>query len=136
MKKWLKITIGVVIVVILMIISFYVGGTLGFVTGFSYHNALEAGVNGVLTVSVLESLRAGRVEDAVDLLETQLDTYIIEHSYLGENRRAPFDIFFINQHDANFMSRVAKYRKKHLTDKYLEPFIAEILMQYEEKNAQ
>ena len=66
MKKWLKITIGTAIVIILMIISFYAGGTLGFVTGFSYHNALEAGVDGVITVSVLKSLRAGRIDEAIN----------------------------------------------------------------------
>ena len=133
MKKWLKIVISVVVVTLLTTISFFVGGTLGFMSGFEYRTALVAGVEGVTKVSILKALRQGRVDDAIGLLEIALDANIIEHSLLGDRQYAPFDFFRVNQYDAKFMVTIAKYRKKYLTDQYLEPFVHEILSKYDTK---
>lgn len=131
MKRWMKITIGVVVVICLMAGAFYVGGVVGFMSGMTYTTAIAATLDGVVTVAILRAIREGRTDRAIKFLETTLDTKVIEHALLGEKRYSPFDLFRMDQHSEKFMVVIAKYRQEYPTEGPLGSVIKELLSEYE-----
>lgn len=131
MKRWIKITIGVVVIVCLMVGAFYAGGVIGFMTGVSYEEAISAGLDGVITVSILRAIREGRTDSAIKLLETSLDIKVIENSLLEEDRYLAFDLFRMNRNAGKFMVVIAKYRKEYPTERPFGSVIKELLSKYE-----
>lgn len=134
MKRWIKITIGVVVVICLMAGAFYVGGVVGFMTGSSYETSMAAAPDGVITVTILRAIREGRTDDAVKLLEIILDTKVILNSFLAEQRYAPFDLLRVNRDTGKFMVVIAKYRKEYPTESPHGSVIKELLSEYEMTN--
>ena len=131
MKRWIKIVIRVVVVICLMAGAFYVGSVVGFMTGSSYETSMAAASDGVITVGILRAIREGRTDSAIKLLETILDTKVLEHSFLEKERYSPFDLFRMNQHSEKFMVVIAKYRKEYPTESPHGSVIEELLSEYE-----
>ena len=131
MKRWMKITIGVLVAICLMTGAFYAGGVIGFMTGVSYEEAISAGPDGVITVSILRAIREGRTDSAIKLLETILDTKVIGNSLLEEDRYSAFDLFRMNHNAGKFMVVIAKYRKEYPTERPFGSVIEELLSEYE-----
>lgn len=134
MKRWIKIVIGVVVVICLMAGAFYVGGVVGFMTGSSYETAIAAALDGVITVTILRAIREGRTDSAIKLLEITLDTKVLEHSLLAKQRCSPFDLLRMNRDTGKFMVVIAKYRKEYPTESPLGSVIKELLSEYEMTN--
>jgi len=135
MKRWLKTILVVFLFIVVGIVSFFAGGIIGFVSGFSYNTAITGGIEGFNKVSALRAIREGRTERALDLLETGLDINIIEYSLL-EKRQHLFNIMGPKRCNAKFMIRFAKYRKEFpsYTLPELEKLINDILAKYEPNN--
>ncbi len=131
MKRWIKIVIGVVVVICLMVGAFYVGGVVGFMTGSSHKTGITAAVDGVTTVVILRDIREGRTDSAVKLLETILDTKIIAHELLVEEGYSPFDILRMNHDTGKFMVFIAKHRKEYPRESPHGSVIEELLSEYE-----
>jgi hypothetical protein len=87
----------------------------GYLLGGSNYAARFAPIDAVLTVSVLERLRAGEIDAATDLLESRLDTHIVEHSTFQPEIARWLDPFTSADSNASIklMARVAKYRSEH-----------------------
>ncbi len=77
--KFIKIAVSVVGALVILAAVFFAGGTMGFAYGFSFRAALTAPSEAMMVVSVLKRMRRGDTEGAIQSLELQLDTRIIEH---------------------------------------------------------
>lgn len=118
MKPWVKNTILSVAYVATAATAFYVGLSQGFGRGYTYRDIHASSSGAVEKVVLLEWLRSGKVESAIDVLERRLDTEIISHR--GGLDRGPGFPHLKNygdfsEVDKKLMEKVAKYRTDHPT---------------------
>ena len=100
-------------------IANYLGGVVGFGQGYRTQSALSAR-DAVVTVTVLRVLRGGRSSEAIQLLETQLDTQIAADVFGEHAYHSPYNVsmrFVFGErpvrNDAYFLSEVLKYREEY-----------------------
>jgi len=112
--------------VISLVLVAVVAATLGFVGGARFARdfnrdlaAADAAGDGVYTVGVLRLLRQGKTEDAIRMLEIQLDSLIIKEAF------APSSPIFGD--NAKLMAWVAKYRSEHPRVDYASPEVASFI---------
>lgn len=118
MKRWAKNTILSVSYVATAALCFYVGLSQGFGRGYTYRDIHASSSEAVFEVFMLESLRSGKIDSAIKLLEGHLDTQIISHRMgLGRGPAFPHIISYGDFSDAEIrlMTKVAKYRTAHPT---------------------
>ena len=92
----------------------YVSALIGYQIGGPQFAARFAPAEAAYTVIVLRALRKNEVESAQSLLETHLDSLIVEHSTFNPRIASWFDLV---SHDTaasdELMARVATYRADH-----------------------
>lgn len=118
MKPWAKNTILFVSFVATAALFFYVGLSQGFGRGYTYRDIHASPSEAVSKVVLLERLRTGKIDSAISLLESQLDSEIISHR-MGLDRGPAFP-HVISYGDTSetakkLMIKVAKYRVDHPT---------------------
>lgn len=107
-----------VLFIILMAAAHYSGGVLGFYQGY-HASMVRRDSDAFATSRALINLRNQDYEGAVDLLETRLDSEIIQCDAAKESYRSPYNIFWlIFRRDpqvarSHLLASVAEYRNKH-----------------------
>lgn len=107
-----------VLFIILLAVAHYSGGVLGFHQGF-HASMARRDSDAFATSRALIKLKNQDYEGAVDLLETRLDSEIIQCDAAKESYRTPYNIFwFIFRRDpqiarSHLLAQVAAYRNKH-----------------------
>ena len=95
----------------------YVSAALGYLMGGPQYAARFASTDAFYTVTVLQKLREGNSEAAIELLESQLDNIIVEHSTFDPNVADWLDLLSpipdANSASDKLMTIVAKYRVNH-----------------------
>lgn len=114
-----KRSIWIVILVLLALMgSFYIGGVMGFNEGTVAMEYLH-GAQAYYTVTILERIRAGKDDSAIQLLEGKLDSQIYFLAYCDEYKTSIFypasykQIRTSEQSLPVLMKKVAAYRKKY-----------------------
>ena len=100
------------------IFSFYIGGVWGFSTGFANSIGATAPSDANLIAQILRRLDDNKNEAATFLLETHLDTKILEHYIvIGKGTQSIFNVLeparsYYDKDSASFklMKDVSKYR--------------------------
>jgi hypothetical protein len=107
-----------VLLIVLLAVAHYSGGVLGFHQG--YHASMARRDSDAFATSrALTQLRNQDYESAVDLLETRLDSEVIQCDAAKESYRSPYNIFWlIFRRDpqvarSQLLASVAEYRTKH-----------------------
>ena len=119
-KKYItgKRLLFAVLFIILMAVAHYAGGVLGYYQGFQASMARRDS-DAFATSRALINLRNQDYKGAVDLLETRLDSEIIQCDAAKESYRTPYNIFwFIFRRDpqvarSHLLALVGEYRSKH-----------------------
>ncbi len=118
MKPWAKKLILSVSYVATAALFFYVGLSQGFGRGYTYRDIHASPTGAIEKVVLLERLRSGKVDSAINLLESQLDSEIISHR-MGLDRGPAFPHIKsygdFPEAAKNLMIKVAKYRTDHPT---------------------
>ena len=109
-------------IAVLVVIA-YVSAAAGYLLGGPQYAARFMPADAAYNVVVLQALRRGDSESAISLLETQLDTQIVEHSTFNSRLASWLDpfpmvlgLYDLEPHPeaaAKLMSRVAAYRLQH-----------------------
>lgn len=127
---------------ILMVVAcgtFFIGGVTGFQKGYFYASAFDVPSEAFTIVEVIRRIKERNTEGALRLLESQLDSNIIEHWMVFNAGRSIFDIHSYADTRATYrktsmglMSEVAQYRKNNPTthDKDVQEFIEEAIRYY------
>ncbi len=118
MKPWAKNTILSVSCVATAAIFFCFGLFQGFGRGYTYRDIHASPSGAFEKVILLERLRSGKLDSAINLLESQLDSDIISHRMGLEHGPAFLHVMSYGDFsDAakNLMIKVAKYRTDHPT---------------------
>jgi hypothetical protein len=98
--------------------SAFLGGSVGFSQGYAYALGDTAGRAATLTVA-LRSIRGGRTDEGVALLESDLDSLIMTH--WATNRTDPpllswlVRVFSDSSVERKLFASVARYRVEHPT---------------------
>lgn len=79
MKKRTKQTLATLLISLAILISFIGGVNIGFNDGYSYSNYLRCTHNAFFHAISLKNLRENKINNAINLLESELDMAIIEH---------------------------------------------------------
>ncbi len=87
----------------------------GYLLGGANYLARFAPTEATLTVAVLERLRKTEIDSAINLLESELDTHIMEHSTFQPEIARWLDILVPIDRNASskLMAQVAEYRSEH-----------------------
>ena len=106
------------LILVFMAVSFYSGGVLGYLQGYEsakYFRDSDA----YSTTLVLEKMRSGDLEAAINMLETRLDQEIVLCGTTEDAYRSPFNIFWFvfgrvpGSTHRILLTAVAEYRKKY-----------------------
>lgn len=113
MKKMAFVLLGLVAIGVVS----YVTGALGYLMGGPQYTARFAPTDALYTVAVLKKLREGKTDQAIDLLEVQLDSRIVDHSTFNPNIAKWLDVIspIGNTNSDRLMTEVAKYREEYPT---------------------
>lgn len=92
----------------------YASAVVGYQVGGPQFAARFAPAEAAYTVIVLRALRRNEVESAQSLLETHLDSQIVEHSTFNPHVASWFDLVSRDTAASDkLMARVAAYRAEH-----------------------
>jgi hypothetical protein len=111
-KKWLVVLAAVSLV----LASGFAGGAYGFIQGYVYSLG-DTGVRAAMLTTTLRALRSGDVTKGISLLESDLDTLVMEHWVT--NRTDPHVLsWFVragssDANDRKLFARVARYRSEY-----------------------
>jgi hypothetical protein len=100
----------------LVLASGFAGGRYGFMQGYVYSLG-DAGVRAATLTTALRALRSGDVTKGISLLESNLDTLVVEH--WATNRADPPIFSRVLRGDSNdaadrkLFGRVASYRSEY-----------------------
>jgi hypothetical protein len=97
---------------VLVVVSYYAGGTMGFMEGYMTSITARAPMNAMRMVALLRDLRGGRTDRAISQLESDLDILVLEYQPPGK-RILRFDWLAVSDYSALSMSRVVAYRREH-----------------------
>ncbi len=122
MKLLFKIFICCLVVVLVSVSFFYLGGFYCFSKGYTYAKVFNAPADASISVALLKRLRNQRIEASINLLESQLDNQILTHWYGSNSCKSSFNSCFRGKLDAfdseamELMKIVAQYRKVYKTN--------------------
>ncbi|MCD4780817.1 MAG: hypothetical protein K8S27_09770 [Candidatus Omnitrophica bacterium] len=85
-RKKIKFILTVTLLVVVAIVSFYIGKGTGFSRGYLVAWGSDAPADAANILSAINQLRNIRAEAAIDLLESEIDTKIVKHWKLMESR--------------------------------------------------
>jgi hypothetical protein len=115
-RKKIFITI---LIILVLIISSYIGGIIGFNKGFNTSQYFE-GADALYTVAILESIRENRQNSAIQLLETKLDSQIFKIGFFEDKKDSILNSLSFTKTDSkadesirNSMKKIVAYRKKY-----------------------
>ena len=116
MRPLVKRSLGAIAVVALVTLSTFAGGTYGFMQGY-VHGIGDTSARAAILTTTLRTLRGGDVTEGIALLESDLDTLIMEH-WATNHREPPILSWFVHSinseaADRKLLSRVARYRKEY-----------------------
>ncbi len=138
LKKRYKIVGAILIVVILCGISFYAGGIIGFMEGYTGYPNTEAPFNAIRDVIILKNIRKGDLKLAIEFLEMDLDEQMISDALGKYCGSSIFDFWGTRKHDKTKMARLRKqidqYRLEYPTKSSAVVSIEKILNSNEQKN--
>ena len=109
-----KLTFAILALIGMSVVG-YVAGALGYLVGGPQYAARFAPGDALYTVAVLRKLREDETEEAIDLLERQLDSHIVAHSAFDPDIAKWLDIMepISETNRGQLMTKVAKYRAEH-----------------------
>jgi hypothetical protein len=79
------------IVVLAMIVSNYIGGVMGFSEGFNAHAYIQ-GADAHYTVKILNNMRSDNMESAISMLENKLDAQIFALGYFERASKSIYNL--------------------------------------------
>lgn len=130
----------VILVLLALMGSFYIGGVMGFNEGTVAMEYLH-GAQAYYTVTILKRIREGKDESAIKMLEEKLDSQIYFLAYCDEFKTSIFYPSSYKEMEASeknipiLMREVAAYRKKYPSQAQngsVAKEIREILRKYEQ----
>ena len=120
MRKWtvrVALAMGALLIVAL---TFALGGLMGFSEGYAFQLGHSAPTDAIGTVQVLEAIRRGDSSAAIQILETVLDARVAELYAAQQSAPYWFALWMAPEVDNdqvdNIMRRVAGYRQQHQSD--------------------
>jgi hypothetical protein len=110
-----------------------IGSICGYVTGFGDAAGQAAPGNAAYSASILKTLRSGNDAQALSMLESQLDTNLMERWAYDQSSHLLSSLLSSEANDAKLMGFAAKYRAQHPTesdDAEVRAAIAEVVTKY------
>jgi hypothetical protein len=89
----------------------FAGFVWGFVVGYGDNAASQASVQSFTTVSALRALRGGKLDDAIQSLETALDVALIQY-WVNEDSLRPTRLLTAPDTERKLLLPAAKYRQE------------------------
>jgi len=139
MKPWKKNLILALVVIFAVVSSFFIGSWKGFYAGLNWNREEDAALNGSIQATLLKKIRQQKIDDAIKMLESSLDSNIVTYwAYSLKINKSIFDHYAPvarNQYGPNFMKNIAKYRKEYPSraDPYGKALIDKTLAEFDQK---
>jgi hypothetical protein len=118
MRQWTGRSLIAFALVLGVLASAFLGGSVGFLQGYGYALG-NTGGKAVILTSALKLLRAGKTDEGINRLESALDVLVMEH--WAANRDGPPTLSWIVQTmrdptvERTLFATVASYRTEHPT---------------------
>ena len=116
MSRWSRRGLIVLALALGAFLSAFLGGSVGFLQGYGYGLG-DTASKAVTLTGALKSLRAGKMEEGIPLLESSLDVLVMEH--WAANRGGPPALSWVVRNTRNskvertLFAAVARYRTEH-----------------------
>jgi hypothetical protein len=116
MSRYRKLGVIALAVLTISLVSAFIGGSIGFLQGYSYAIG-DTGARSYILTANLRALRKGEIEVGIHSLESELDSSIISH--WATRRDSPPILSWIvrfmgiEKYDHKFFGTVARYRAEY-----------------------
>jgi hypothetical protein len=121
MRPLLKRSLGAMAIILLVLVSGFAGGTYGFIQGY-VHGIGDTSTRASMVTSTLRALRSGDVAKGIALLESDLDTLIMEHWATNQGDR-PLLSRLVRSSDSYAVDRKLFARVAHYRGEYPSPAV-------------
>ncbi len=119
MKKTKRVLL-VMVILLITIVSFIVGGFVGFSKGTFYGLCASAPSDATMILTTIDRIKNNHVQAAIDLLESDLNSKMIEHRLLIKEGQSLFNLHSyvgmelgFNETSLSLMKKVAQYRMEN-----------------------
>lgn len=116
MKKTKKVLL-VIVIMLIAISTFIIGGFVGFSKGTFYGLCASAPSDATMILAAIGRIKDNREQSAIDILESDLNSKIIEHRLLIKEGSSLFNLHSyigmelgFNETSLSLMKKVAQYR--------------------------
>lgn len=119
MKKTKRVLL-VIVILLIAISSFIIGGFVGFSKGTFYGLCASAPSDATMILATIDRIKNNCEQSAIDLLESDLNSKIIEHRLLIKEGPSLFNLHSyigmdlgLNESSLSLMKKVAQYRMEN-----------------------
>lgn len=119
MKNTKKLIL-VLVILLMFVSSFIFGGFIGFSKGTFYGMGASVPSDATMVMATIKRIKSNSDESAIDLLESDLNSKIMEHRLLVREGSSFFNIHSyigmelgLNETSMSLMKKVAQYRKEN-----------------------
>jgi hypothetical protein len=116
MSRYRKLGVIALVVLTISLVSAFIGGSIGFLQGYSYAIG-DTGARSFTLTADLRALRKGEIEAGITSLESELDSSIISHWATTQDGPPILSWIVrsmgIGKYDRKFFGTVARYRAEY-----------------------